>query len=63
MDEHINMLDRGAPKFQSADLSRWEKIIRDAANYIKSTWAEDTEFNRDIIISVCKLSFKLGSFF
>jgi hypothetical protein len=56
------MLDRHVAKFRAADTKRREKIVKNAAEYIKSTWAEGAEFNRDAVKTACELSdkFTLG---
>ena len=52
----MSMLRRRIPKFRTANPTRREKMVRDAADHIKSTWTEDVEFDRDTVINVCKLS-------
>jgi hypothetical protein len=59
-DMHINMLGRWAPKFQAADLNRWEEIVEKAAKSVKRMWIEDIEFDKDTVINVRELSAKLG---
>jgi hypothetical protein len=53
---HINMLGRWAPKFQAADLNRWEEIVEKAAKSVKRMWIEDIEFDKDTVINVRELS-------
>jgi len=60
MDECISMLERYIPKFRAADPNSWENIVEEAADHIKSTWTEDTEFDRGAIISVCEFSAKFN---
>jgi len=59
-DQHINMLERQAAKFQAADPADHEKVIIEAADLIKRTWNEAVEFDRDTVTRVCALSDKLG---
>jgi hypothetical protein len=53
------MLEKWAPKFRAANTNRRDAIVEEAADGIKRMWTEDTEFDRDRVISVCKLSAKL----
>lgn len=55
-DEHMSMLERCTPKFLAADANDQEKMIKNAADHIKRTWSEDTEFDRDSVMGVCDLS-------
>jgi hypothetical protein len=54
------MLEKCVPKFRAADTKRRDAIIKDAADHIEHIWTEETEFDRDRVISVCELSAKLG---
>ena len=51
-DEHMSMLERYSAKFIQANTADREKIITKAADIIQRTWREDTEFDRDMAISV-----------
>jgi hypothetical protein len=53
------MLERLMPKFRAADANLRVKMVQDTADNIRNAWAEDVEFDRDIVISVCQLSDKL----
>lgn len=55
------MLEKRVPKFRTANTNRREKMVRNAADHIERTWAEDIEFDRDAVTSVCELSAKLCS--
>ena len=59
MDGHVSMLERLIPKFRAANANLQVKTVQDTANNIGNAWAEDVEFDRDIVISVCQLSDKL----
>jgi len=59
-DEHISMLEKCMPKFRAADTKLREKIVQQAADRIKRTWKEGMEFDRDTVLSVCKLSAQLN---
>jgi hypothetical protein len=50
------MLDGRVPKFRGANPKHREKIVREAADHIKSTWTEDVEFHRGAVINVRELS-------
>jgi hypothetical protein len=49
------MLKRCIPKFRRADVNDRERMIKDAANNIKSAWTEDIEYDGEAIIAVCEL--------
>ena len=59
-DEYMSMLERCTTKFKHTDTDRQEKIVKQAANNIKKTWQEDTEFNREATINVCEPSARPG---
>lgn len=59
-DGHISMLERLMPKFRAADANVRVKLVQETADNIGNAWAEDVEFDRDIVISVCQISDKLG---
>jgi len=52
-DGYISMLERYIPKFRAADTKCQKDMVEEAADRIKATWTEDTEFDRDTVISVC----------
>ena len=56
IDKHISLLERWTPKFQAADPKKWDKIINEAADRIKSAWTDGPDFDRDVVIRVCGLS-------
>jgi hypothetical protein len=59
-DEDIKMLERWGVKFRAANANRREKMIEDAADRIERTWTEDAEFDRGKVITVRRLSTRLG---
>jgi hypothetical protein len=54
------MLEQLIAKFQAANTNSHEKLVTKAADSIKRTWTEDTQFDRDAMISVYDLLAKLG---
>ena len=56
----MSILEGLSPKFRAADPDTREKLIKKAADRIKSTWTEEMEFDEDVVISVCDLSSELG---
>ena len=56
----MSMLEGLVPKFQAADPDAWERMVKKAANCIKSTWTEEMEFDKDVVISIRDLSTELG---
>ena len=56
----MSMLKGLIPKFWAADPDAWERMVKKAADCIKSTWTEEMEFDKDVVISVRDLSTKLG---
>ena len=59
-DGHISMLAKHSAKYVNANTNGREKVVRQAANAIKRSWQEDTQFDRAAVTSVCDLSAKLG---
>ena len=59
-DEDIKMLERWGIRFRAANVNRWEKMIKEAADRIKRSWTEDVEFDRGKVIAVRRLSTRLG---
>jgi hypothetical protein len=55
----MTMLESLTAKFRAVGTNRREKIVEKAAEHIKSSWAEDMEFDREAVINVCGLSAKL----
>ncbi|KAF8486612.1 hypothetical protein F5888DRAFT_1640084 [Russula emetica] len=53
-DQHIRMLERCLPKFRGADPKSREKMVKEAADHIKSAWTGGTEFDRDTVISLIR---------
>jgi hypothetical protein len=58
-EQHITMLESLTAKFRAVGTNRREKIVENAADHIKSSWAEDMEFDREAVINVCGRSAKL----
>jgi hypothetical protein len=56
----MSMLERWGAKFRAADADRREEIVEEAADQIKNTWRDDVGFNRGTVISVRRLSTRLG---
>ena len=56
----MSMLEGLIPKFRAADPDAQERMVKKAANCIKSTWTEEMEFDKDVVISVHDLSTELG---
>ena len=56
----MTMLEGLIPKFRAANPDARERMVKKAADCIKSTWTEEMEFNKDVMISICDLSTKLG---
>jgi len=55
----MGILEKHAPKFQTANTKRWEKIVKKVADQIEKTWPEHMGFNRVTVIGVSDLSGKL----
>lgn len=51
-DHHMSILEKWIPKFRAADTNGHEKLVKEAAECIKSTWTDNSEFDRDAVISV-----------
>lgn len=58
-DEHMDILEKHAPKFKAAKVERREKIIKKVASQIKKAWPEDMGFDKDRVVAVSDLSGKL----
>jgi hypothetical protein len=58
-DGHIVKLKSFIPKFKAAKPNQRKKVIEDAAETIRKTWMEDSEFDLEIVISVYDLSAEL----
>lgn len=56
----MSMLERWIPKFRAADPDAREKIVKIAADRMKSAWTEEMEFDEDAVINVRDLSTILG---
>jgi len=52
--------ERYTPRLRTANTNDREIIVSEAADDIERTWGEDTDFNRDTVLSVRDLSAKLG---
>ena len=59
-DGHISMLEKHSTKYVNANTDGREKVVRQAADAIKRSWREDTQFDRAVVTSVRDLSAKLG---